>query len=124
MSPLTRTLLRLQAVYYLATGLWPVASITTFEMVTGPKTDEWLVRMVGLLAAVIGLAVGVAAGARRLTPELLVLSIGSALAFAAIDLFYALAGVIAPVYLGDAVLQLGGVTLLAWSVRRTGVAAR
>jgi hypothetical protein len=124
MSPLTRTLLRLQAVYYLATGLWPVASITTFEMVTGPKTDEWLVRMVGLLAAVIGLAVGVAAGARRLTPELLVLSIGSALAFAAIDLLYALAGVIAPVYLGDAVLQLGGVTLLAWSLRRTGVAAR
>jgi len=124
MSPLTRTLLRLQAVYYLATGLWPVASITTFEMVTGPKTDDWLVRMVGLLAAVIGLAVGVLLSAAGLTPELLVLSIGSALAFAAIDLFYALAGVIAPVYLGDAVLQLGGVTLLAWSLRRTGVAAR
>lgn len=80
MSSFTRTLLRLQAVYYLVTGLWPIASMAKFEAVTGPKAEHWLVRMVGLLAAVIGGAIAVAASARRLTPELLVLSAGSALA--------------------------------------------
>jgi len=30
----------IQGVYYLLTGLWPLVSIETFQMVTGPKTDH------------------------------------------------------------------------------------
>jgi hypothetical protein len=117
-SKLTRLVLSCQAVYYLVTGIWPVLSLRTFEAVTGPKTDGWLVRMVGLLAAVIGATIGVAARRGRPTPELLVLSFGSALAFAAIDLIYALRGVISPIYLADAALQGIGVAVLAWSLGR------
>jgi hypothetical protein len=117
-SKLTRLLLSCQAAYYLVTGIWPVISVRTFEAVTGPKTDGWLVRTVGLLAAVIGAAIGVAARRGQRTPELLVLAFGSALAFAAIDLVYALRGVISPIYLADAALQGTGVALLAWSLGR------
>src|SRR4051794_41935238 len=46
--------LRAQGAYYTLTGLWPLVHMASFEAVTGPKTDDWLVRMVGLLAAVIG----------------------------------------------------------------------
>lgn len=117
-STLTRLVLSCQAVYYFITGVWPVLSLRTFEAVTGPKVDGWLVQMVGLLAAVIGATIGVAAWRGRRTPELLVLAFGSALAFAAIDLLYALGGVIAPIYLGDAALQGLGVAVLAWSLGR------
>ena len=43
-----------QGVYFLLTGVWPLLSIRTFEAVTGPKVDRWLVKTVGLLVAVIG----------------------------------------------------------------------
>lgn len=40
-----------QGAYYLLTGLWAVIDIDSFMLVTGPKDDVWLVKMVGLLAA-------------------------------------------------------------------------
>jgi hypothetical protein len=43
-----------QAAYYLMTGLWPLFHRRSFEAVTGPKTDYWLVRTVGVLVAAIG----------------------------------------------------------------------
>ena len=38
---------------YLATGLWPLFNIESFQQVTGPKTDLWLVRTVGVLVDLI-----------------------------------------------------------------------
>ncbi|MGH7661110.1 MAG: hypothetical protein ACRENA_09390 [Vulcanimicrobiaceae bacterium] len=54
MAERNRRVLKLQAGYYIATGIWPLLSMRSFEAITGPKTDRWLVRMVGLLAATIG----------------------------------------------------------------------
>lgn len=97
-----RRLARAHGAYYVATGLWPIVSMRTFEAVTGPKTDRWLVRMVGLLAAVIGASL--LPGRRRTTDR--TLAIGSALAFASIDTWYAARRTIRPVYLADAVVEL------------------
>jgi hypothetical protein len=97
-----------QSAYYVITGLWPVVHMSSFEAITGPKVDDWLVRMVGLLAAAIGAALGVAARrGRGHEVEVLVLAAGSALAFTAIDLRYALAGQISPIYLADALVEVG-----------------
>ncbi len=41
-----------QAVYYVLTGVWPLVSMKTFLKVTGPKTDLWLVRTIGLFITV------------------------------------------------------------------------
>ncbi|HUR94034.1 MAG TPA: hypothetical protein VMY76_05595 [Gemmatimonadales bacterium] len=91
----------------------------SFEAITGPKVDDWLVRMVGLLATVIGATLLVAARQGARTLELHVLALGSASAFAAIDIWYALQGRISSIYLADAVLQLGLLALLA-RPRRAG----
>ena len=113
-----RRLIALQAGYYLATGLWPLVHMPSFEAVTGPKTDDWLVRMVGLLAGVIGAALGVAAAHGRVrAPEVVVLAAGAALAFAGIDLWYALNDRISPIYLADAAAELVLLIGLAWTRR-------
>jgi hypothetical protein len=92
----------LHGAYYLITGLWPLLSMRTFEAVTGPKSDRWLVRMVGLLAAVIGASLL----ARRGSGDR-ILPVGSALAFASVDATYSLRGTISRIYLADALLELG-----------------
>jgi hypothetical protein len=108
-----------QGVFYVLTGVWPLIDIVSFQIVTGPKTDLWLVRTVGVLVAVIGTVLIAASRTRRVTPEIVLLAMGSALGLAAIDLRYALAGRISAVYLADAVAEIG--LALAWWVgsRRT-----
>ncbi len=103
---MTRLFLAAQGVYYLLTGIWPLVSLTTFEAVSGPKTDDWLVRMVGLLAAVIGATLLL--GIRRPAPrsEVIALALLSAASFAAIDLVYGLSGQIKSVYLADAAIEI------------------
>jgi hypothetical protein len=107
-----------QAGYYLLTGLWPLVHLPSFEALTGPKMDDWLGRMVGCLAAVIGATLGVAVIRRHgYLSEIVLLAAGSALAFAAIDIWYAAAGRIAPIYLADAVVELGLIGGLALTHR-------
>lgn len=43
-----------QGIYFLITGIWPLLSMKTFLLITGPKTDLWLVKTFGLILAVIG----------------------------------------------------------------------
>jgi hypothetical protein len=114
-----RRILAIQALYYFATGLWPLVHLPSFEAVTGPKTDDWLVHMVGLLAMVSGAALGVAVVRDRTrAPEAMVLAIGAALAFGGIDLWYGLRVSIPPIYLADAGVQLAFLGALTWT-RRT-----
>ena len=102
-----------QGLFYVATGLWPLIDIVSFQVVTGPKTDTWLVRTVGVLVTVVGAVLIAASRARRVTPEIMMLAVGSALGLAAIDLRYALTGRISAVYLADAVVELG-LSMLWW----------
>jgi hypothetical protein len=104
--------LRAQGAYYMLTGLWPLAHMASFEAVTGPKTDDWLVRMVGLLAAVIGATLLTAGRQWQGAIEILVLAVGSAMAFTAVDVWYVLQGQISRIYLADAAAEIGLVVLL------------
>jgi hypothetical protein len=117
---LLRTLALVQGAFYLATGLWPLIDIVSFQIVTGPKTDLWLVRTVGVLVSVVGAVLLNASRKRRITPEIVMLAVGSALGLAAIDLRYALAGRISAVYLVDAVVEIGlsGLWWIGWRRRR------
>jgi hypothetical protein len=102
-----------QAVFYVLTGIWALVDITSFQKVTGPKTDLWLVKTVGALVIAVGAPIGLAARKRRLTPELGVLAVGSAASLATIDLVYVAKKRISPVYLLDAVAELGLIALWA-----------
>ena len=69
-----------QGIYYAVAGIWPILHIDSFMMVTGPKTDIWLVHTVGLLLVAVGVVLCLAAYRRRLTLEMIVLAAGTALA--------------------------------------------
>jgi hypothetical protein len=61
---LINVLLWVQGLYFLLTGVWPLVSVETFQLVTGRKTDHlqspnpseadhWLVMTVGALVTVL-----------------------------------------------------------------------
>lgn len=104
--------LRLQAAYYALTGAWPLMSRRSFEAVTGPKQDWWLVQMVGLLALTNGLALGAGLRSGRISSETRTLAVLSALSFATIDVVYACSGRISKIYLADAALEAAFLALL------------
>jgi hypothetical protein len=97
---------RAQGFFFLAGGLWPLLQRRSFEAVTGPKVDFWLVKTVGLLLSVIGFSLLRAARQARITPELRAIGAGSAAALGAIDVVYAARGRISPVYLIDGAAQI------------------
>jgi hypothetical protein len=95
-----------QAAYYLVTGVAPIVAYGTFEAITGPKREPWLVKMVGLLTIAIGAVIASDPAGR--TPQVRRLAILAAAAYGAIDVWYA--GVrrrISRVYLLDAVVEAG-----------------
>ena len=104
-----------QGAYYAGTGVWPLLSMRSFERVTGPKRDHWLVKTVGVLVTAIGVTLIHAGRRGRVSPDVALLAGLSAGALAAIDVVYAARRRISPVYLLDALPE---VLLAAWWARR------
>lgn len=102
----------LQAAYFIITGIWPLVGIRTFQWITGPKTDFWLVRCVGALVAVVGVVLGMAGRRGRITPEITTLAVGSSASLATIDTIYSARGRISRIYLLDAVIN--ALFIIAW----------
>jgi hypothetical protein len=102
----TRACVRLNAVqgtYYLATGAWSLLHRRSFEAVTGPKRDWWLVQAVALLTIVNGAVLRSAPS--QAGRQAGWLALGTAAAFGTIDVAYGLPGRIRRVYLLDALVQ-------------------
>jgi hypothetical protein len=115
-----------QGLYYLATGIWPLISRRTFESVTGPKTDFWLVKTLGVLISVIGAVLVIAGVRRHTTIESSALAVGSAAGLAACDIVFVARRRISPVYLLDAISEIGLLglwvaALQAWRLPRGGI---
>lgn len=109
------------AAFFLVTGLWPILHIRSFEWVSGPKVDRWLVKTVSALIVVIGSVTGLAAWRRRLTPEIEALAIGSSISLSAIDVIYVARRRIRWVYLLDAIAELGLAAAWVGARRRPGL---
>jgi hypothetical protein len=107
-----------QGLAYAATGLWPLLSRRTFEAVTGPKTDWWLVQTVGVLVTVVGTTLAMAGTSGRVSPEIRRLAAGSALGLAAIDVVHVARRRISAVYLLDAAAELSAAA--AWLALSAG----
>lgn len=103
-----------QGVFYVASGAWPIVHLASFERVTGPKRERWLVKTIGGLIAAVGVAL--LAGTRERSRAIRVLGIASAAALGAADVIYGARGRISPVYLADAVAEAGAIAL--WAARR------
>ncbi|MDC0681379.1 hypothetical protein [Sorangium atrum] len=101
-----------QGLFYALAGIWPLVNLRTFEAVTGPKSDRWLVKTTGLLIAVIGTTLVISARRGRIPPEVALLGGGAAAGLGTSALVYALRGRISKIYLVDAAIELGLAT--AW----------
>jgi hypothetical protein len=105
-APRARALAAGQGLAYAATGVWPLLDRRSFEAVTGPKSDWWLVQTVGVLVTVIGATLTTAGLSGRVSPDLRRLAVASALGLAAIDVVHVARGRISAVYLLDAAGEL------------------
>jgi hypothetical protein len=103
-----------QSVYYGVTGVWPLASRRSFELVTGRKTDWWLVETFSLTLLPIGAALGLAAARDRVTPELELLGAGAAGVLAGTDVAIAARRLGRPTYLIDAAAS--GAIVAGWAL--------
>jgi hypothetical protein len=106
-----RTVALAHGAFNVVTGAWPLLHLRSFEAVTGPKTDRWLVRKFAALVVANGVAqlTSDVASARRV-------GLGTAASLAGIDLAYAPRGTIGPAYLFDAAVEL--VWVAAWARAR------
>jgi hypothetical protein len=113
MSP-TNLVALAQGIYYFITGVWSLIHLRSFQKVTGPKTDLWLVKTVGVIVGVIGIVLCVSGLRQRTPPEVPLLAIGSAAGLTGIDVVYVAKGRISPIYLLDALAEL--LLIAAWVV--------
>jgi hypothetical protein len=113
----------IQGIYFALTGLWPLISIETFQMVTGRKTDHfvtgdesdhWLVNTVGALVTANAAVFLSAAWSRRKSIDVAILGISVATGLTAIDVVYVVRGTISAIYLVDAAAEL--VLIALWAV--------
>jgi hypothetical protein len=92
----------IQGVYFIATGLWPIINISSFEKVSGPKIDKWLVKTFGALVASIGLVLLLSNPENEVTKSV---GIVSAIALGLADTYYSLRKIIPKIYLLDASIE-------------------
>ena len=100
-----------QGIYFFVSGIWPILSMGTFLKITGPKTDLWLVKTVGIILAVIGAVLIYAQINAEINSAIIILAIGSALSLALVEFVYVAKRVISPIYLADAIIEL---ILIGW----------
>jgi hypothetical protein len=112
-----------QGMYFLITGVWPIVSVETFEIVTGKKTDHlvtgregdhWMLNTISALIIAIALVLLSAAWRKRITIDAALLAVASGLALTVIDVVYVTRGTIRPIYLLDAAVEVVLIVLWAW----------
>ena len=64
----------IQGAYFVATGVWSRVDIDSFQRVTGPKTDLWLVNTVGVLVTAIGLGLILAGTMETISAEVVLIA--------------------------------------------------
>lgn len=102
----SRVLAFAQGAFYFASGIWPIIHLRSFLIVTGPKTDTWLVQTVGALLAVFGIALLLVSRRPRIELEWRFLGAAIPLVLAAVDVIFVARDVIPPIYLADAVAEI------------------
>ena len=111
------------ATYIMITAIWPIIDIQSFMLVTGPKTDIWLVKTVGALLIPVALCMYSYLPARQVETPAITLAIGIAVAFICIDVYYSTSDVISDIYLLDALVEflfLVGWVFLAFKELKAG----
>jgi hypothetical protein len=95
-----------QLLYYFLTAIWPLIHIDSFLMVTGDKTDIWLVKTVSVLLLPYCLLLTYLAFSGKKSVVIVMSVMLCCLGLLFIDLYYYFNNVIKWVYLIDGFFQL------------------
>jgi len=115
---LTERVPLLHALYFGIGGLWSMLGKRSFQAISGPKVDYWLVRTVGGLLTVIGSVIAMADVRGRIMPEIRWVAIGTSAVLTVIDVVYTTRNRIRKIYLLDAVAN--AVLIGGWLAFRSG----
>jgi hypothetical protein len=118
-----------QGLYFLLTGVWPLVSVDTFQLVTGKKTDHlvadppteadhWMLNTISALIIAIAIVILAAAWRRRISLDVALLGLASAIALTIIDVVYVARGTIRPIYLADAAVEVVIIAAWIWMLTR------
>lgn len=117
-SPTDRVwLARAHGSFNIASGVWPLLHMRSFERVTGSKVDRWLVQTVAGLLITNGVAQIAGARSEEGRASARRVGIGTSATLAVIDLVYGARGRIRWVYLLDVPVELGW--LAGWSLSKS-----
>ena len=107
-----------QGAYYAVMGAWPLVHLRSFEVVTGPKLEEWLTKGVGASWLNVGIhLIETSRHGGRVRRDVRALAVRMAATFALFDFHYAgRRRRISPVYLINGFIQLGFVAL--WGLEK------
>lgn len=109
-----KILLRVEGIFYLLTGLWPLLHLGSYQRVTGFKTDLWMVVTVGALLALYGLSFLMESRNLIISKAIMALGIAAPLILLWIDVYYVYSGVISPIYIVDALIE--NLLVLSWLI--------
>src|SRR5258705_3283705 len=79
-----------RGIFYVATGMWPIVHMRSFERATGPKPDKWLAKTTGGLIAAVGVSLIAGSFDLRSQRTLRLLGLASAAALRASDVIHAI----------------------------------
>lgn len=106
------TLARAHGAYNVISGVWPLVHMRSFEAVTGPKDDHWLVRTVAGLLIVNGGVQLASADSLEGQRAARLIGLGTSGTLTAIEVVYGSRRRIRAIYLVDAALEIG--IIAAW----------
>lgn len=107
-----RIILWVQSLYYFVTGVWALLDIHSFMIVTGPKTDVWLVKTISVLLVAISLPLFANLFIKTNRWPVIFLASSCSIFLAAIDFYYSGRHVISSVYSIDGIIQ--NLLFLGW----------
>jgi len=96
----------IQGIYTFVTACWALVDIQSFMVVTGPKTDIWLVKTVALLLLALSLGYLAAWYRKSISLPLVIINLSSAAGLVFIDFYYPFNDIISSVYMLDGVVQV------------------
>jgi hypothetical protein len=111
-SKILKSLLFIQGVYTLITAIWPLIDIKSFMVVTGPKTDIWLVKTVAVVLLPIAAFYLINIYRPGEILHLVLIGVINSIGLAIIDFYYSGKNIISRIYAVDGALQV--IFALCW----------
>jgi hypothetical protein len=102
-----RIILRYLGLYYALTAIWPLIDMNSFELITGKKTDHWLVKTVSIMILGSAIVFLISGWQNEGSTEVIkLLATMNTVGLFLIDIIYVTKKRIRRVYLVDAVIEL------------------